>query len=263
MQMRPSRVLEKLRGGGVASCVRMNLADPRIVEIAAMSGFDCVWIDMEHAPNTVREVEHQVRAAKVHGVDTMVRVERGSYSDLVRPLELDAAGVLIPHVMGPEDARAVARTTRFHPVGRRPLDGGNTDGGFCGIPLEDYIRQANERRFVAVQIEDPEAMEEIEETASVEGIDILFFGPGDFAHGLGAPGDFAHPRLLEAMRKIPEVARRHGKFAGTVAAPDRVREIIDLGYRLINVGADVLGLSDYFRRTAAAFDLDGDPEGAG
>ena len=134
MQMRPSRVLKKLRAGKVASCVKLNLADPRAAEIAAMCGVDCVWLDQEHVPNDSRDIENQVRAAKVHDVDAVVRVPRGSYSDLVHPLEMDATGIMVPHVMSLDDARRVVWQTRFHPVGRRPLDGGNADGAYCMIP---------------------------------------------------------------------------------------------------------------------------------
>jgi len=87
MKMRPSRVLAKLRAGKVVSCVKSNLSDPRVIEIAALSGFDCVWVCMEHVPNTLHDVENQIRAAKMFDVDTVVRVPRGSYSDLIRPLE--------------------------------------------------------------------------------------------------------------------------------------------------------------------------------
>ncbi len=152
-KMRPSRVLAKLRNGEVAKCAKLNLADPRAAEIVAMCGFDCIWLCMEHVPNTLHDIENQVRAAKMHDVDTVVRVKRGSYSDLVYPLEMDAAGIMVPHVMSAEDAKKVAWYTRFHPVGRRPVDGGNADGAYCTIPFKSYIKQANEQRFVIAQIE--------------------------------------------------------------------------------------------------------------
>jgi 4-hydroxy-2-oxoheptanedioate aldolase len=224
------------------------------VELAAMCGFDCVWMDMEHVPNTLRDIENGVRAAKMHGADTLVRVARGGYSDLIRPLEMDATGIMVPHVMSAQDARQVARFTRFHPVGRRPLDGGNADGAYCMIPLENYLRQANEQRFVIVQIEDPEPLAELEQIAATPGIDMLFFGPGDFSHGIGAPGAWSDPRMTDARRRIAESARRHGKFAGTVGSPGTLRELIGLGYQFISVGADVVGLGEYFQRMAKAFD---------
>ena len=244
--MRPSRVLAKMRAGEVATCTKLNLADPRVAEIASLCGFDCIWPDMEHVPNTLHDMENIVRAAKMLDVDTVVRVKRGSYSDLICPLEMDAAGIMVPHIMSAEDARKVAWHTRFHPIGRRAADGGNADGAYCTIPFKSYITQANEQRFVIVQIEDPEALDELDEIARVEGVDMLFFGPGDFSQGIGAPGDMDHPKIGEARRRIAEVARRHGKFAGTVGTVETFDSLVAMGYQFINLGADVIALTEYF-----------------
>jgi 4-hydroxy-2-oxoheptanedioate aldolase len=253
MQMRPSRVLKKMRAGKVASCVKLNLADPRAAEIAALCGVDCIWLDLEHIGTDFRDLENQIRAAKVHDVDSLVRVSRGSYSDLLRPLELDAAGIMVPHLMSLEDARKVVWQTRFHPVGRRPVDGGNADGAYCMIPARDYFEQANRERFVIVQIEDPEPLPDLEQIAQVEGIDMLFFGPADFTQGIGDPNNFANPRVADTRRAIVEACRRHGKFAGTVASFESLPEIAAMGYQFINVGADVIALGDLFGRVAKAF----------
>jgi len=253
MQMRPSRVLKKLRAGKVASCVKINLADPSVTEIAALCGLDCVWLDREHVPNDLHDIENQIRAAKVHDVDAMVRVPRGSYSDLIHPLEMDAAGIMVPHLMSLDDARRVVWQSRFHPIGRRPLDGGYADGAYCMISGQDYCRAANRERFVIVQIEDPEPMQELDQIAQVEGIDMLFFGPGDFSQGIGDPCNFNNPRIAEARRQIAEAARRHGKFAGTVASCDTLEATVALGYQFISIGADVVGLSEMFRHIAKAF----------
>ncbi len=252
-RMRRSRVLEKLRAGKIAGCVKLNLGDPRVAEIAAASGVDCLWLDLEHIPNDLREIENQIRAAKVHDVDTVVRVARGSYSDLVYPLEMDATGIMVPHVMSADDARKIAWQTRFHPIGRRPLDGGNADGAYCTIPAAEYVRQANEERFVIVQIEDPEPLAELDEIAKVPGIDILLFGPGDFSHAIGCIGCFDDPRVVEAERQVIEAARRHGKFAAAVATMESMPRKIAAGAQMINVGADVLALTEYFGRIAQAF----------
>ena len=244
-EMRRSRVLSKLRGGGSAISYKTNLADARSVEIAARAGFDCVWTCMEHVGNDLSAIEQQVWAAKAYDCDLMVRVPRGSYSDYVRPLELDAAGIMVPHVMSAEDAAEVVRMTRFQPLGRRPVDGGNADGAYCAIEFVEYLRQANEQRFVILQIEDPEPMEELDEIAAVEGYDVLFFGPGDFSHGIGAPGQWEHPQLSDARQRVVEAALKHGKFAGTVATLDTVEEIVEMGYRFVNIGADVTCLIEY------------------
>jgi 4-hydroxy-2-oxoheptanedioate aldolase len=226
--------------------VKLNLADVRVAEIAAMSGFDCIWTDREHVANDWATVEKQVMAAKMYDVDTVVRVARGSYSDYIRPLELDAAGIMVPHVMGLDDARAVVRTTKFHPLGMRPIDGGNADGAYCRTDFHEYLRLANEQRFNILQIEDIEALPELEEIIKLPGMDMIFFGPGDFSQSIGAPGQFDHPKLLETRKRIAELAVKHGKFAGTVGSTANAAELAAMGYRFISVGADVVALSKYF-----------------
>lgn len=253
IRMRRSRVAAILRAGQVACCTKINTSDPRVVEIAAMSGVDCVWLCQEHVPNTLHDIENQVRAAKMFDVDAMVRVPRGAYSDLLYPLEMDAAAIMVPHVMTADDARQIARQTRFHPIGRRPLDSGNADGAYCTIPGQDYIRQANQERLVIVQIEDPEPMDQLDEIAAVDGIDMLFFGPGDFSQGIGAPFQLTHPRVEEALHRVVEVARKHGKFAGAVANFNNLQSLIDLGYQFLGLDADVLMLARGFAQVAAAF----------
>ena len=245
MMMRKSNVLRKLRAGEVVTSFKLNFADGRAAELAAMCGFDCLWLGMEHSPNDWSVIEAQIWAAKAHDVDTVVRVSRGGYSEYIKPLELDATGIMVPHLMSLEDAVNVVRITRFHPVGRRPVDGGNADGAFCMIDFKEYIAEANKERFVIVQIEDPEPLEELDEIASVEGIDMLFFGPGDFSHSCGIPGEWNHPKVINARIQVAETAIKHGKFAGTVGSLDSFDELVEEGYRFINLGADVVALTEY------------------
>jgi 4-hydroxy-2-oxoheptanedioate aldolase len=251
MHMRPSKVLAKLRQGHVVSSFKANLSCSRATEIAAMLGFDCIWLDREHTPTDLAVVEKQINSAKIHNVDTLVRVPRGSYSDMIHPLELDASGIMVPHCMSEADAKKIARTTRFHPVGLRPVDGGNADGAFCNIEFVQYLKEANEQRFVIIQIEDPEPLAELDAIASVPGIDMLFFGPGDFSHAIGVPGKFDDPRLVDARKKVAQAALKHGKFAGTVGMP--TPEMLALGYRFFNFAADVIALSDYCKDKLATF----------
>ncbi len=252
--MRPSRVLRKLRAGEIASCFKLNLSDPRMAELAAMAGFDCLWICLEHVPTDASAMENQIRAAKAFDVDALVRVARGPYSNHIWPLEADASGIMVPHVMGLEDAKNVVKMTKFHPIGRRPVDGGNSDGAYCNIEFSEYLKQANEQRFVCIQIEDPEPLDELEEIAALPGIDMLFFGPADFSHGIGAPGQWDHPLLVETRKRIAKVAAEHGKFAGTTTSPDTIQEYVDMGYRYLCMGADVLGLSIYCKQMKSEFD---------
>ncbi|MFI4910071.1 MAG: HpcH/HpaI aldolase/citrate lyase family protein [Sedimentisphaeraceae bacterium JB056] len=252
MNMRPSRVLKKLRAGENVMCVKLNLADVRVAEIAAMCGIDCIWLDMEHVPADWQTIENQIRAAKTYDVDALVRISKGSYSDYVRPLEADAAGIMVPHLMSLKEAKDIVRTTRFHPIGRRPVDGGNADGGYCMVDFNDYLKTANQQRFVIVQIEDPEPLDELEEIAKLDGIDMLFFGPGDFSQGIGKPGQWDDPLISQTRKRIAEVAKANGKFAGTVGGPGNVKELNEMGYQFVNLGADVIALGQYFKNIVSS-----------
>jgi len=242
-KMRESRVLRKLRNGEVALCTKMNLADPRVAEIIAMSGFDCIWTCQEHIGNDYRTIQELILGAKTYDCDILCRVQKGCYSDYILPLEMDAAGIMVPHLMSLQEAKQTVNMTRFHPQGRRPLDGGNADGKYCRVPLGDYLEQSNRERFVIFQIEDLEPLDELEEIASLDGYDMLFFGPGDFSHSIGDPGNFNNPVLLETRKRIAEVAIRHGKFAGTVGSLGNYHELVKMGYRFINIGSDVTTLA--------------------
>ena len=246
MDMRKSRVLRQMRNGKVATCTKLNLSDPRAAEIAAMCGFDCIWLDLEHVPNNMLDVENAVRAAKIYDVDVLTRVSKGSYSDIVRPLEGDSTGIMVPHLMSLEEAKQIVYYTKFHPIGRRPLDGGNADGAYCLVDANDYIKQANEERFTVVQIEDSEPLAELDEICALPGIDMIFFGPADFSQGIGAPNS-ADPRIDEARRLVAKTARKHGKFAGTVGGPGNFDQLVEMGYTFISCGADVVALWQYFQ----------------
>jgi 4-hydroxy-2-oxoheptanedioate aldolase len=256
MEMRRSRVLARLRAGEMASVMKLNFADSRVAEIAARAGFDCLWTDREHVPNDLSTLERQVLAAKAYDVDTLCRVPRGSYSDLNWPLEMDCTGVMAPHVTTRKEAEEIVRMTRFHPTGRRPADGGNADAAFCGIPITEYAEQANRERFVILQVEDPEAMDELEEIAAVPGYDMLFFGPGDFSQGLGILGQTDDARIADARKRVAEACRRHGKFAGTTGTPASMAGLTELGYSFISFGADVIGLGSYFLDVARAVGIE-------
>ena len=246
MEMRKSKVLKKLRNGETAYSFKLNLLDARSAELAAMSGIDCLWTDMEHCPNDYLELENIIRAAKIYDVDVLTRVRRGSYNDMICPLEADSTAIMIPHLMSLEDAKQVVYYTKFHPIGRRPIDGGNADGKFCLVDGNEYMKQANQERFNVVQIEDPEPLKDLEAICELPGIDMIFFGPADFSQGIGHPNEFGHPEITRVKELVAKTARKYNKFAGTVGGVANHKALEDMGYNFINVGADVIGLNNYY-----------------
>ena len=163
-------------------------------------------------------------------------------------LEADANGIMVPHLMSLAEAREIVHWTRFAPLGRRPVDGGNADGLFGGLDFQEYLRFANANRMVIVQIEDPEPLSELDQICQVEGIDMIFFGPGDFSQAIGHPGEFGHPEIERTRKLVLETAHRHGKFAGTVCVPS-VAQCFAEGFDFVNCGSDVAALSHSMSRS--------------
>ena len=252
--LRKSRLLALLRGGEVAACMKINTVDARVVEMAGLAGYPVAWLCNEHVPNDWINLEHQIRAAKLHNMDSIVRIAKGSYSDYIKPFEADATGIMVPHVTSADEARQVVDWCRFHPRGRRPIDGGNADGQYCRLPFGAYVEQGNRERFIILQIESPEGLANVDAIAAVEGFDILHFGPGDFSHRLGVVGERNHPAVLDARRRVAQAAVAHGKFAmSQPIAP--LRDLAAEGYRVFSLGADVIGLNAYMSERLADFEV--------
>jgi len=248
MKLRPSRVLKLLREGQLPTVLKINLSDPRVIEIAGLSGVDSVWLCTEHVPNDWIGLESQIRAARVHNIDTLVRVGRGSYSDYIRPFEADATGIIVPHVASEEEARQIVEWVRFYPIGKRALDGGNTDGQFCLVPMADYIQHSNTERVVILQIESPEALENVEKIAAVPGFDGILFGPGDFSHRIGKAGQIDDPQVVAARKRVAAACRKNGKFAMTAGLIAPLADLVAEGYRVVGIGADVVGIGAYVKQ---------------
>ncbi|MCC6585318.1 MAG: aldolase [Bryobacterales bacterium] len=253
--MRASRVRRKLADGQPVMITKMNTADPVICDIIGLMGFDCLWICQEHIGLDWEQLGNLIRTAAMHDMDVMVRVAKGSYSDLIRPLEMGAAGLMVPHCGSADEARQIAQMTRFHPIGRRAFDSGNADGAYCLLSPAEYVKHANDNTFVVVQIEDPEAIPQIDEIASVAGIDGLFVGPADLVHSLGAPGQFDHPEIAHAVKDTAAACAKHGKAWGMPVSAEAAVNVMEQGGKLLASGADVLGLTAYFRNVRKQFEV--------
>ena len=250
---RKSRVLEKLRAGKRALCFKSNFSCPRIAELIGLNGFDALLICQEHVPTDHSTMENMILAAKAQDMDTIVRVAKGCYSDYIRPLEADASGIMVPHLMSLEEAEYIAHTVRFAPVGLRPLDGGNADGLYCLLPGREYMKFCNENRMVIVQIEDPEPLSQLDRICQVPGIDMIFFGPGDFSQAIGDPCNFANPEIARVRRLVVETAHKYGKFAGTVSVPS-LKVCLEEGFDFVNGGSDVRAIGSDCQAIRRTFD---------
>lgn len=242
-ESRCRRVWDK---GGVVHALLVHLSDLRVSEAAAAMGWDCLWIDLEHGPRSERELEAMCMAVRAGGArsptgapDVLARPGRWEFMRMGRLLEAGATGILYPRCESAEEAREAVRWCKFAPLGERGFDGGNADNGYGAAPAAEYIRRANERVWLAVQIESPAAVEQAEAIARVPGVDLLFFGPADYACLSGVPGELTAPVVLEGMRRTAAACKAAGVRFGTLALNEEHRRIVvGAGCQLLGVGAD-------------------------
>ncbi len=241
--MRKSRVLSKLRNNDPVLVTVCHFTDPTSTELTSLMGFDGIWIDLEHHAFSVETADQMFRAARVGVSDIMARPAKGEFMRMGRLLESGATGILYPRCDNADEAREVVRWSKFAPLGTRGFDGANPDNPFCAIPMPEYIRQANEETFIAIQIEDPAALENVDEIAAVEGVDILFLGPGDFSIISGIPGQFDHDIIEDATQRVAAAARKAGKHWGMPCFNiEHGRKLLDMGARFLGHGADIMHL---------------------
>lgn len=238
--MRASRVRKRWSEGRPAFATQVKSSDPVVTEIISRMGVDSIWIDLEHNHKSVETLTELTRAARHGCSDIMARPAKEEFMRMGRLLEAGAHGILYPRCESAEEAREVIRWSKFAPLGERGFDGGNADNQYGATPMPQYIVEANRETWIAVQIESPVAVEKVDEIAQVEGVDILFFGPGDFSVLAGIPGQFDHPKFVEAVETVASACHRHGKVFGTlIFSLEMSKWVLDLGAKFVVHGVDV------------------------
>ncbi|MFM9963525.1 MAG: HpcH/HpaI aldolase family protein [Planctomycetaceae bacterium] len=186
--MRNSRIKAKLSKNQPVLLTSLHYSDPSLYEMTSLMGFDGIWLDLEHHHHSVETANTLLRAARVGSSDVMVRPAKGEFMRMGRILEAGATGIMYPRCDNAAEAREVVRWSKFAPMGQRGIDAANPDNPYCLMPLVEYLKAANEQTFIVIQIEDPSALAQVDEIAAVPGVDIIFFGPGDFSILSGIPG---------------------------------------------------------------------------
>jgi 2-dehydro-3-deoxyglucarate aldolase/4-hydroxy-2-oxoheptanedioate aldolase len=218
-----------------------QLLSPKLIEIVGEHGeFDALWIDVEHAGLTMKDVEIATMAARAYGMDHFVRLPATDYASIMRPLEAGAGGVMVSMVRGPEDAEQAVRWAKFWPRGERGMNGGNRDGRFGLMPISEYAPKANAETFVGIQIETSGAIDSVAEIAAVPDVDLLFVGPADLSQVMGVPGDFENPKCLNAIQRIARACEAAGKPWGIVPRGTEYAERMrGWGCRMFVLGFDI------------------------
>lgn len=218
-----------------------RLYHPNMIEMYAIhGGFDGFWIDAEHAGFTPHDIEIAAAFSRSAGLDCFVRIPPSDYSLVTGCLEAGAEGVMAAQIISAEQAEEFVQWAKFAPRGKRGLNGGCYNGRFGTIPVAQFCAEANERSFVAIQIETLQALEECDAIAAIDGVDLLFIGPSDLSQALGITGDFMHEDCLAAIQKVAAACESHGKTFGAVTTtPEHAKMLKEYGCKMLSPTNDI------------------------
>ena len=207
-----NRVKAAMGEGRLAYGYNLAFPAPWVVDILAKQRFDFVWLDGEHGPFGLEQLEHMCRAAEAAGVTPIARVPDIKASTILRFLDRGIQGVLGPHIASAADAEELVRSCYFGPLGDRSFGGNRGTDYNQGIDDKaEYYRTANDNMLVGALLEDASVVDNLDAILAVDGIDYFGIGPNDFAQSLGFPGEPGHPQVRKVMEELTARIRGAGK----------------------------------------------------
>lgn len=225
-------------GEQVLGAMMFEFFSPGVPQLLVHAGCEYVIYDMEHTGTGMETMKDQVSFCRGLPIVPMVRVPRGEYHFLARALDIGMQGVMVPMVETGDQAQSIAEACRYPPEGRRGAAFGFAHDNFVVDP-GPTIERSNATITVIAQIETERGLENIEQIAATDGIDVLWLGHFDLTNFLGIPGEFRNPVYLDAVARIVETAGRHGKGLGFMAADaDWATEYKRHGFNMLAVGTD-------------------------
>ena len=231
----------------------VRITKPEVVEMLAMAGFDFGVVDLEHGgAANMNELYPLILAAENKGIKLLARTPGLNEMYIKWLLDLGIGGLQIPHIKTKADAEKAIEYSKFKPSGERGLCRFVRAAEFSNIPKEEYIRSANERSVIILQIEGTEGAKNIEEIASVKGVDIIFVGPYDLSQSMGLTGQIWHPDVAKEITRIIEICKSKGVATGIFTdTPDGVKHWSNLGVKYINYRIDTEMFFDFAKRSKA------------
>ena len=238
--MRENRVKRVMREGGLGIAGYVSFADPALVEIIGLAGFDGAFIDMEHTSFDLNMIERMIRATELMGITSIVRVPDNDAKLILRILDMGGQGIIVPHVDGVEGARKAVDAVRYAPLGARGGAGNTRAAQYGAVPWREHVQSSNNEILLSVMAEDEKAISEVEAIASLDGVDVVGLGPTDLSEFLGVTGP-QDPRLRRKVDEIASVVRKVGKAKLSIpvnhaALPQTARDLMDLGAGYTHVG---------------------------
>ncbi|MBI4910387.1 MAG: hypothetical protein HY820_42610 [Acidobacteria bacterium] len=236
---------QQLREGAPKMGLFVNSHSPTVAEQLAHSGYDWLLIDTQHGPMGNEQLSAMLAAVSSGGAKSMVRV--AGYHDrggIQQALDMGADGVLVPYINTAEEARQAVSCCRYPMDGTRSVYFPQRSTNKAG--LLGYVGNANKNIIVALQVETASCIENIDEIATVAGVDILFLGQNDLCMSMGLyvkyefPHMYTSPELMAATEKLMAAARKNGVILGLfLFGTGRVGEFLEKGFTFISIGNDL------------------------
>jgi staphyloferrin B biosynthesis citrate synthase len=203
---------QKLSDGVPVLGTFIKTPHPHVVEVLATAGLDCVVLDAEHAPFDRRDIDLCILAGRANGLQVLVRVPSNDEAHILNALDCGADGVVVPHVRNMKEAHALVRVCHYGPEGRG-FSGSSRAASYGGKSVADHLSDSAASIIVIAQIEDAEALDEIDAISSVNGIDALFVGIYDLTISLScqSPDD---PKVVAAVDYIVQASVKADRSVG-------------------------------------------------
>jgi 2-keto-3-deoxy-L-rhamnonate aldolase RhmA len=242
VQQYRNAVKDKLAAGQLVLGLSIRLLrTPDAAKIAKATDHDFLFIDMEHSALSFESVVDMSVAALDSGITPIVRVIGHDHWQASRVLDCGAMGVVVPHVNTGAEARRAVDACKYPPLGHRSMSAGFPHFDFQALPPAQAARLHNDNILVVVMVETAEAIDNVDEIAATEGVDVVHIGSNDLLADIGLPGQFDHPRVAQMYQQVIEACRRHGKHAGLGGVRDAAlcKRYLRLGFRFMTTNSDL------------------------
>lgn len=224
----------------------VTLPTASTAEVLAESGFDWLFIDAEHGPLDISDIQSILQAVGSQ-IPCVVRVPECSEAWIKRVLDLGADGIIVPQTNTPEQVADVVRYARYAPLGSRGVGLARAHG--YGFSFEDYVSSANDRVAVIVQAEHRLAVENIDAIIATGGFDAMLLGPYDMSASYGKMGQINAPDVIAGIGKVIDRCKTAGIPVGSFGVTsEAIQSYSQQGCTLLCAGVDVLFLGNAARQ---------------
>lgn len=229
--MKQNIVKTRLRNTQPVLGVLSNSTDPTVAELCGYSGLDFYMIDGEHSPVTTSQVQDIVRACEVSGITPLARVRGNDPKLVLQFLDAGVMGIMMPGIRTVDELHNLVQAVKYPPLGTRGIAPVRAADYLQGAMSQgEYVQFANEQTLVLPQIEDREAIENLDDLLRVEGVDGFVIGPRDLAMSMGYYDGPGHDEVKKAIGSVVEKIRQAGLVVGTTAATgDQAKMLVDRG----------------------------------